>query len=113
MSNFMAASNQNQNPNKSFEVTHPPNDSISSLSFSPKSNILVATSWDNQVSGMPVFRCDAGRYTRVDRIASVPKASISHDQPIVCLYLVNSNLELFTVPLAELGEFTSGLGPLI
>ncbi|KAM1204115.1 hypothetical protein ACFX2J_019847 [Malus domestica] len=49
MSNFMAASNQNQNPNKSFEVTHPPNDSISSLSFSPKSNILVATSWDNQV----------------------------------------------------------------
>ncbi|KAM1075160.1 hypothetical protein ACFX19_020285 [Malus domestica] len=108
MSNFMAASNQNQNPNKSFEVTHPPNDSISSLSFSPKSNILVATSWDNQVC-----MCDAGRYTRVDRIASVPKASISHDQPIVCLYLVNSNLELFTVPLAELGEFTSGLGPLI
>ncbi|TQD74300.1 hypothetical protein C1H46_040161 [Malus baccata] len=48
MSNFMAASNQNQNPNKSFEVTRLPNDSISSLSFSPKSNILVVTSWDNQ-----------------------------------------------------------------
>ncbi|XP_070669148.1 protein RAE1-like [Malus domestica] len=54
MSNFMAASNQNQNPNKSFEVTHPPNDSISSLSFSPKSNILVATSWDNQVKMWPL-----------------------------------------------------------
>ncbi|TQD74304.1 hypothetical protein C1H46_040165 [Malus baccata] len=98
MSNFMAASNQSQNPNKSFElnsmqlfVTHPPNDSISSLSFSPKSNILVATSWDNQdwirLDWISVIRlpgtimCDTGRYTRVDKIASVPKASISHDQP--------------------------------
>ena len=26
-----------------------PGDSVSSLSFSPKSNLLVATSWDNQV----------------------------------------------------------------
>ncbi|CAN6543107.1 unnamed protein product [Malus baccata var. baccata] len=84
MSNFMAASNQSQNPNKSFElnsmqlfVTHPPNDSISSLSFSPKSNILVATSWDNQV---------------LDKIASVPKASISHDQPVTSLSLSLSML---------------------
>lgn len=27
-----------------------PGDSVSSLSFSPKSNLLVATSWDNQVA---------------------------------------------------------------
>jgi len=31
------------------QVVSPPNDGISSLSFSPKANYLVATSWDNQV----------------------------------------------------------------
>ena len=31
------------------QVTQPPTDSVSSLSFSPKGNFLVATSWDNQV----------------------------------------------------------------
>lgn len=31
------------------QVVQPPNDSVSSLSFSPKANFLVATSWDNQV----------------------------------------------------------------
>jgi hypothetical protein len=30
-------------------VAQPPSDSVSSLSFSPKANYLVATSWDNQV----------------------------------------------------------------
>ncbi|PKI37820.1 hypothetical protein CRG98_041770, partial [Punica granatum] len=29
-------------------VIQPPSDSVSSLSFSPKANFLVATSWDNQ-----------------------------------------------------------------
>jgi mRNA export factor len=31
------------------QVLPNPTDSLSSLSFSPKSNLLVATSWDNQV----------------------------------------------------------------
>lgn len=31
-------------------MVSPPSDSVSSLSFSPKANFLVATSWDNQVS---------------------------------------------------------------
>ncbi|RRT46863.1 hypothetical protein GW17_00007617 [Ensete ventricosum] len=38
----------NVNPNKSMEVLPSPGDSVSSLSFSPKGNYLVATSWDNQ-----------------------------------------------------------------
>ncbi|KAJ8625682.1 hypothetical protein MRB53_034212 [Persea americana] len=43
-------------------------DSVSSLSFSPKGNFLVATSWDHQV------RCwEIG--------SSVPKAMILHDEP--------------------------------
>lgn len=40
------------NPNKDFEVTSPPDDSISSLAFSPASipqNFLIAGSWDNNV----------------------------------------------------------------
>jgi mRNA export factor len=63
----------NMNPNKSFEVLPNPGDSVSSLSFSPKSNLLVATSWDNQV------RC-----WEIVGGSSQPKASISHDQPVLC-----------------------------
>ncbi|KAL4285738.1 hypothetical protein AHAS_Ahas19G0016200 [Arachis hypogaea] len=74
MSTFGSA---NTNPNKSYEVTQPPGDSISSLCFSPKANFLVATSWDNQV------RCwEIARNGTV--INSTPKASISHDQPVLC-----------------------------
>ncbi|XP_044479579.1 protein RAE1-like [Mangifera indica] len=72
-----AATATSQNPNKSFEVAQPPSDSVSSLSFSPKANFLVATSWDNQVRCWEISRNGAN-------VASVPKASISHDQPVLC-----------------------------
>ncbi|KAG2377085.1 Protein RAE1-like protein [Vigna angularis] len=74
MSTFGAA---NTNPNKSFEVAQPPSDSISSLSFSPKANFLVATSWDNQVRCWEITRNGTV-------VSSTPKASISHDQPVLC-----------------------------
>ena len=44
-----AATAANHNPNKDVELASPPDDSISSLSFSPTANHLVATSWDNKV----------------------------------------------------------------
>ncbi|KAH9715606.1 protein RAE1 [Citrus sinensis] len=72
-----AAVATNQNPNKSIEVSQPPSDSVSSLCFSPKANILVATSWDNQVRCWEISRSGTG-------VASVPKASISHDHPVLC-----------------------------
>lgn len=50
-SGFGAAAVANHNPNKDVEITAPPDDSISSLAFSPNANLLVATSWDNQVRG--------------------------------------------------------------
>jgi mRNA export factor len=65
---------QQHNPNKSFEVVSPPTDGISSLSFSSKANYLVASSWDNQV------RC----WEIQPNGSSVPKAAISHDQPVLC-----------------------------
>lgn len=43
-----AAAAHPHNPNNDMEVVTPQDDSISSLNFSPKSNHLVATSWDNQ-----------------------------------------------------------------
>lgn len=63
----------NANPNKSYEVQSAPSDSVSSLSFSPKANYLVATSWDNHV------RC-----WEILQRSSQPKASIQHGQPVLC-----------------------------
>ncbi|KAJ7962782.1 protein RAE1 [Quillaja saponaria] len=80
MSTFGAGNSNkstDQNPNKSFEVTQPPTDSVSSLSFSPKANFLVATSWDNQVRCWEIVRNGIN-------LGSTPKASISHDQPVLC-----------------------------
>ncbi|CAN4093609.1 unnamed protein product [Withania somnifera] len=77
MSIFGTAAAANTNPNKSTEVQQPPADSVSSLCFSPKSNLLVATSWDNQVRCWEVVGSGAD-------IGTVPKASISHDQPVLC-----------------------------
>lgn len=47
-----AVAPSNSNPMKDFEVVSPPDDSISSLAFSPASipqNFLVAGSWDSNV----------------------------------------------------------------
>jgi mRNA export factor len=37
------------NPNKDVQIQTPLGDSVSSLSFSPRANLLVATCWDNNV----------------------------------------------------------------
>ncbi|KAJ8625778.1 hypothetical protein MRB53_034308 [Persea americana] len=74
LSGLTAVVGANPNPNKSVEVTQPPTDSVSSLSFSPKGNFLVATSWDNQVRCWEILQTGS----------SVAKAVISHDQPVLC-----------------------------
>ncbi|CAO2170742.1 unnamed protein product [Urochloa humidicola] len=76
----------NANPNKSIEVTPAPEDSVSSLSFSPKANHLVATSWDKQVrcwEVLPTGSCQA-------------KASISHDQPVLCSAWKDDGMTVFS-----------------
>lgn len=62
------------NPNKDAEVISPPDDSISSINFSPKANYLVATSWDNQV------RC----WEIAANGTSIPKAEQRYSQPLLC-----------------------------
>ena len=72
-----AAQNQPQaqhNPNKDMEVVSPPEDGISSLNFSPVGNMLVATSWNNQV------RC----WQVQSNGTSEAKAMTQHEQPVLC-----------------------------
>ncbi|KAK9827320.1 hypothetical protein WJX81_004742 [Elliptochloris bilobata] len=71
---FSAVGTGAHNPNKDLEVSQPPSDGISSLSFSPVANHLVATSWDNQV------RC----WEIAPTGQSVAKAATSHDKPVLC-----------------------------
>jgi mRNA export factor len=89
---------------KKMQILPNPGDSVSSLSFSPKSNLLVATSWDNQVALLMLCNLQLAFVTviwmydvwnlglvlcfvqvRCWEIVggnSQPKASISHDQPV-------------------------------
>ncbi|CAI0473909.1 unnamed protein product [Linum tenue] len=89
MATFGAASAASTNPNKSFEVIQPPTDSVSSLSFSPKANYLVATSWDNQVRCWEISR-------NASTASSAPKASMSHDQPVLCSAWKDDGTTVFT-----------------
>lgn len=69
-----AAQTGGVNPNKDVQVTPALADGISSLSFSPRANILVATCWDNNVYCWEV--ASNGQATA--------KASTSHTQPVLC-----------------------------
>ena len=69
------------NPNKDTEINQPPTDSISSLCFSPKQNMLVATSWDNQVRCWEIApQAQGGQMVPM----SQPKAAVSHSDPVLC-----------------------------
>ena len=62
------------NPNKDMEVPSTPSDSISSLKFSPTSNLLVASSWSGQVLCWDVQATGQ----------AIPKAAITLDKPVLC-----------------------------
>ena len=112
----------------SLQVTPSPADSISSLSFSPRADILVATSWDNQVyssfslifvffqslkillvclrfvSQFVMFEFASSvllqvRCWEISRsgtsLATAPKASISHDPPVICCGFLTFFLPFF------------------
>lgn len=88
----------NYNPNKDVELSQPPQDSISSLHFSPVANYLVATSWDNQV------RC----YEIQADGRSAGKAATSHEQPVLCSAWSPDGSAVFTgVPLEALNKSPS------
>ncbi|KAK8616582.1 hypothetical protein V6N13_018127 [Hibiscus sabdariffa] len=70
-------------------VAQPPSDSVSSLSFSPKANFLIATSWDNQV------RCWEISWNGT-AVGSTPKASITHDQLFLCSAWKDDGMTVFS-----------------
>jgi len=57
------------------EVMGASNDTISSLNFSPKANLLVASSWDAK---------DQVRCWEIGSMGANPKAAMSHDAPVLC-----------------------------
>lgn len=69
------------NANKDAEVVSPPTDGISSMCFSPVSNHLVATSWDNHVRCWEVT-AQMGPGGSVPQTS--PKAAVQHTQPVLC-----------------------------
>ncbi|XP_052877440.1 protein RAE1-like [Gossypium arboreum] len=73
------------------QVAQPPSDSVSSLSFSPKANFLIATSWDNQVlcstwndEGMIVCSRGCDKQVKMWPLLSggQPMTVAMHDAPI-------------------------------
>lgn len=62
------------NPNNDIQISPPLADGISSLSFSPRANILVATSWDNNAYCWEITQ--AGQANA--------RASTTHTAPILC-----------------------------
>eukprot|EP01119_Soliformovum_irregulare_P009689 TRINITY_DN2329_c0_g1_i2.p1 TRINITY_DN2329_c0_g1~~TRINITY_DN2329_c0_g1_i2.p1 ORF type:complete len:334 (+),score=77.54 TRINITY_DN2329_c0_g1_i2:60-1061(+) len=73
------------NPNRDVEVSQPPNDGISSLNFSSKANLLVASSWDNMV------RC-----WEVQGAGTVLKSSITQKAPILSTSWSGDGTRVFT-----------------
>eukprot|EP00897_Mesotaenium_endlicherianum_P009384 jgi/Mesen1/8474/ME000478S07969 len=99
-----AVANTTHNPNKDFEVASPATDGITSVNFSPRANLLVATSWDNQV------RC----WEIQANGTSVPKAATSHDQPVLCSAWKDDGTAVFTAGCdkqAKMWPLTTGGAP--
>eukprot|EP01087_Luapelamoeba_hula_P005100 TRINITY_DN1518_c0_g1_i1.p1 TRINITY_DN1518_c0_g1~~TRINITY_DN1518_c0_g1_i1.p1 ORF type:complete len:339 (-),score=42.82 TRINITY_DN1518_c0_g1_i1:88-1104(-) len=67
----------NTNPNRDAEVPHAPNDGVSCLEWSPKTNYLVAGSWDNSVRCWEVQASGQS-------VTAIPRASINHEGPVLC-----------------------------
>lgn len=91
------ASATQANPNKDFEVTSAPSDSISALVFSPptlQQNFLVSGSWDN------VIRCWEVTGSAQTSWQSIPKAEQRHNGAVLDVRFSDVsflNLMLYTI----------------
>lgn len=64
-------------------LPYPASDGVSSLSFSPVANHLVATSWSGQVLCWEI-QLSPTIQQGSPSVASVPKAAIQLDKPVLC-----------------------------
>uniref|UniRef100_H3BE64 Rae1 protein homolog n=1 Tax=Latimeria chalumnae TaxID=7897 RepID=H3BE64_LATCH len=86
---FGSTATDNHNPMKDIEVTSPPDDSISSLAFSPPTlpgNFLIAGSWANDV------RC----WEVQDNGQTIPKAQQMHAGPVLDVCWSDDGSKVFT-----------------
>ncbi|KAK5610344.1 hypothetical protein CRENBAI_006640 [Crenichthys baileyi] len=86
---FGSTTTDSHNPMKDVEVTSPPDDSISSLAFSPPTmpgNFLIAGSWANDV------RC----WEVQDNGQTVPKAQQMHTGPVLDVCWSDDGSKVFT-----------------
>jgi mRNA export factor len=67
------------NPNRDFQVANPPADGVSSLSWSPSANFLVATCWayGEQADNVLCYEVQTNGQ-------AMPKAAIKHEAPVLC-----------------------------
>ncbi|RKP33673.1 WD40-repeat-containing domain protein [Dimargaris cristalligena] len=71
---------------KDFEVSQPPGDTVSSLSFSPQANLLTATSWNNEVR----------IYEVQPNGDALGRAMYNHDGPVLCSAWSNDGTKVFS-----------------
>ena len=81
---------------KDLEVSQPPTDGISALSFSPTAEFLCAASWDGQVRIWEVQPSGG----------TVPKAAVQHDQssPVLCATWSTDGARLFSAGASKTGK---------
>mmetsp|Transcript_16838 Transcript_16838/g.21296 ORF Transcript_16838/g.21296 Transcript_16838/m.21296 type:complete len:362 (-) Transcript_16838:30-1115(-) len=74
-----------------YTVPHPGNDGISSLTWSPTSNILVSTNWDGGV------RCWEVQEQK-GQVQALPKAQVNHENnsPVLCSTFSSDGSTVFT-----------------
>jgi mRNA export factor len=82
-----AAPAANLNPNKDVQISPALQDGISSLAFSPRANILVATSWDNSAYCWEI---------NAQTAQATAKASTSHSAPLLCCSWKDDGSGVFT-----------------
>jgi len=70
-------STTNFNPNNDHVVQNSPSDGVSSLSWSPTANVLVAGSWDNKVSCWQV-------HSQGVSLQAEAKVQFAHEAPVLC-----------------------------
>lgn len=75
-----------ENPMKDLEVQSPPDDTVSSLKFSPKADFLIASSWANDI------RCWEVR----ENGQTIPKAQQNHTGPILDCCWHDDGTKVFT-----------------
>jgi mRNA export factor len=70
-------SNRNPNPNRDYVLKGVPEDSISSVAWSPKSNFVVASSWGFDIRCWQIQR-------NGNRVNGVAKSKKAHTAPLLC-----------------------------